>query len=104
MSGDGYAVAGDGADRVVVTGPGGARTRVHREDADPEHRFVEVRLAAAWFGNLPAPSCAPDGHGFLVTVSGCTAEQAERVVNERLAPDEDYGFPYELGWEAADGG
>lgn len=30
------------------------RVRIHREDADPEHRLVEYRLAGAWFANLPA--------------------------------------------------
>lgn len=38
---------------VVVTA-GGATHRIHREDADPEHRFQSYRLAAAWFGNRPA--------------------------------------------------
>ena len=41
-------------DSVVVTEPGGREVRVHREDADPEHRFTAYRLAAGWFGNLPA--------------------------------------------------
>ena len=25
--------------------------RIHREDADPEHRHLEYRMAATWFGN-----------------------------------------------------
>lgn len=44
--------------RVVVHGPAGQLWRVDREEADPEHRFAHVRLAAAWFGNLPAGSSA----------------------------------------------
>ena len=35
---------------------------------------------------------------FTVTVSGCTAEQAEQVMAERLEHDEDYGFDYRIGW------
>jgi len=41
------------ADRVLVTEPSGRTLRIHREDADPEHRFTSYRLAAGWFGNLP---------------------------------------------------
>lgn len=37
-------------------------------------------------------------HTYLVTVSGCTADQAGQVMNERLAEDEDYGFFYEIGY------
>lgn len=44
---------------MVVTEPDGVERRVHREDADPEHRFVAYRIAAGWFGNLPA-GYAPD--------------------------------------------
>lgn len=43
----------------------------------------------------------PDSHRFTVTVTGCTAEQADQVLNERISPDEDYGFDYEIGYEAA---
>lgn len=35
-------------------------------------------------------------HQFLVTVSGCSAEEAATVMNERISPDEDYGFHYEI--------
>lgn len=38
-------------------------------------------------------------HRFVVTVSGCTAEQAEQVMSERINVDEDYGFEYTIGWE-----
>ncbi|GAA2375870.1 hypothetical protein [Gordonia cholesterolivorans] len=50
-----YTVAPDPEDndRVLVTDPDGRVHRIHREDADPEHRFTRVRLAAGWFGNLP---------------------------------------------------
>lgn len=40
-------------------------------------------------------------HTFTVTVTGCSAEQAETVMNERLSYDEDYGFPYLVGFETA---
>lgn len=39
---------------VIVTDPTGRARRIRCEDADPEHRFVVYRLAAGWFGNLPA--------------------------------------------------
>ena len=35
-------------------------------------------------------------HTFQIKVSGCTIEQAERVIAERLSFDEDYGFKYSL--------
>ena len=38
---------------------------------------------------------------YFVHVSGCTAEQAEQVINERIKPDEDYGFDYTIDWEPA---
>lgn len=38
-------------------------------------------------------------HKFLVTVSGCTAEQADQVMGERIGYDEDYGFSYTLSAE-----
>lgn len=44
----------DSTDVVIVVGVSGRHWRIHREDADPEHRFVPYRLAAGWFGNLPA--------------------------------------------------
>lgn len=46
-------------DTVIVTSAGvnpdhtTSVVRIHREDADPEHRFIQYRLAAGWFGNLP---------------------------------------------------
>lgn len=42
-----------------------------------------------------------DVHAFIVTVTGCSAEQADQVLNERISPDEDYGFPYEIGYSPA---
>lgn len=35
-------------------------------------------------------------HQFTVTVSGCTVEEAIRVVQERTGFDEDYGFEYQI--------
>ncbi|PRZ12924.1 hypothetical protein [Nesterenkonia sandarakina] len=49
-----YNIRPDDDEFVVVTEPSGKEWRIHREDADPEHRFVSYRLAAGWFGNLPA--------------------------------------------------
>ena len=34
-----------------------------------------------------------------VTVSDCTAAQAEQVIAERINPDEDYGFDYTISYE-----
>lgn len=39
-----------------------------------------------------------DEHEFKVVVSGCTREQAEQVMNERINVDEDYGFDYQVNW------
>lgn len=38
-------------------------------------------------------------HTFVVTVSGCTPEQARQVIAERINHDEDYGFEYSIGYE-----
>lgn len=35
-------------------------------------------------------------HTFVVTVSGCTPEQAQQVMLERICYDEDYGFDYTI--------
>ena len=38
-------------------------------------------------------------HEFTVTIAGCSREEAEQVLTERLGHDEDYGFDYEIaGW------
>jgi len=47
---------------------------------------------------FPAPQTLPAEAIFSVAVRGCSAEQAEMVIRKRLDPDEDYGFPYTLGW------
>lgn len=40
---------------VTAIADSGSHTwSVDREEADPEHRFTEYRLAAGYFGNLPA--------------------------------------------------
>jgi hypothetical protein len=39
-------------------------------------------------------------HTYTVTVSGCTQEQADQVMVERIEPDEDYGFEYRIEWES----
>jgi hypothetical protein len=38
---------------------------------------------------------------YIVTVEAETKEQADQVMAERLNPDEDYGFPYEVGHSGA---
>ena len=36
---------------------------------------------------------------FIVTVDAETKEQADRVMQERIGFDEDYGFDYSIDWE-----
>src|SRR5699024_1487025 len=44
-----------GPDSVRVTDSSSTgRWMIHRHDADPEHRHLHVRMAAAWFANSPA--------------------------------------------------
>lgn len=43
-------------DQVTVTTSDGESLRIHREDADPEHRHLSYRLAATYFGNQPSSS------------------------------------------------
>lgn len=43
---------------VVIVDPDGKKWRIDKESADPEHRYTSYRLAAGWFGNLPA-GCKP---------------------------------------------
>lgn len=38
-------------------------------------------------------------HTFIVTVAGCTAEQARTVMDERIRHDEEYGFTYGVDYE-----
>lgn len=40
-------------------------------------------------------------HRFTVEVTGCSREQAEQVMIERIQHDEDYGFAYTIDWQAA---
>lgn len=52
-----YSIAADVLDprnTVMVVDHDGRGWRVHREAADPEHRSAAYRLAAGWFGNVPA--------------------------------------------------
>lgn len=37
-------------------------------------------------------------HIFIVTVEGCTREEAKTVMAERISCDEDYGFDYVIDW------
>ncbi len=38
-------------------------------------------------------------HDFVVSVSGCSREEAEQVMGERCGPAEDYGFEYTVDWK-----
>lgn len=38
-------------------------------------------------------------HTFTVTLTDCTAEQAQQVMQERICFEEDYGFAYGIGYE-----
>jgi hypothetical protein len=40
-------------------------------------------------------------HNFVVTLTGCTQDEAEQVMAERLGYDEDYGFDYGLDWRVS---
>lgn len=39
-------------------------------------------------------------HRFTVEVTGCTTEEAEQVIAERIGYDEDYGFEYQINWQS----
>lgn len=56
MARPGYVLTPDGHNQQVlmVTSSDGESWRIHREDADPEHRFLAYRLAATYFGNQNA--------------------------------------------------
>lgn len=50
-----YEFLPSGIDNVMITDTSSTgRWLIHRHDADPEHRHLHVRLAAAWFANSPA--------------------------------------------------
>lgn len=49
-------------------------------------------------GYIPPKKATKKVHSFEVQVIGCSYEQAETVLRERLGHDEDYGFPYTLNW------
>lgn len=38
-------------------------------------------------------------HSYIVTITGCTKEEADQVIAERIDHDEDYGFEYSVGFE-----
>ena len=35
---------------------------------------------------------------YTVTVTAATKADADQVMAERIGPDEDYGFDYQIGW------
>lgn len=41
-------------------------------------------------------------HEYTVTVTARTRDEADRVMAERLQPDEDYGFPYRVTYAPAE--
>lgn len=50
-----YELLPTGPDTVMITDTSSTgRWLIHHHDADPEHRHLHVRLAAAWFANSPA--------------------------------------------------
>lgn len=64
---------------------------------------VEVIWVQPLVTREPEPEPEPEeieAFGFNVEVSGpgLTMDQAEKVLDERLAHDEDYGFPYSVLW------
>lgn len=62
----------------------------------PEARRIDFSRAVA----CPVHAGAlPERHSFIVTVGGCTHDEAHRVMTERLGHDEDYGFEYTLDWD-----
>lgn len=50
----------DPQDTVLVIDPDQRSWRIHREEADPEHKLTPYRLAAGWFANLPAAHTSAD--------------------------------------------
>ena len=47
---------------------------------------------------MPEKQEETKSHTYIVTVSGCSAEQADQVIAERVSFDENYGFPYTIGY------
>ena len=68
------------------TGP--ATCYAHEEECIP---------LSEWRERHPVNGALPM-HEFIVTVSGCSRDDAEQVMAERINHDEDYGFDYEIGW------
>lgn len=44
----------------------------------------------------------PTTHLFHVLVTDCTAEQAVKIMAERMNHDEDHGFTYGINWKDGD--
>lgn len=40
-------------------------------------------------------------HVYIVTISNCSKEQADKVINERLSWDEWYGFDYNINFKSS---
>lgn len=63
---------------------------------EQEARRIDFSRAVACPVHAGTP---PERHTFMVTVGGCTNDEAHRVMTERLGSDEDYGFEYTLDWD-----
>ena len=56
------------------------------------------------WAHVDYPAGCPNGrtgYMFVVTVTTDTAEHAAQVMRERIEPEEDYGFPYEVEYALA---
>jgi hypothetical protein len=73
----------------------------YRNGIEPGESACEDRARGLFWTGSSRPHGAAvetDDHAFLVVVKGCTALEAERVMVERIGPDEDYGFDYTIDW------
>lgn len=70
------------------------------QDEDFGKRYRHGQYSLADIVQILAPQVTTEKqHRFEVTVTGCSREQAEQVMAERLSHDENYGFDYEIGWQ-----
>lgn len=83
--------------------------KLYCTDTDPKHihdegECCECGSRSHCCGACPVfvpndPNRPPDEWWFRVKVIGCTSEQANKVMAERIDYDEDYGFEYTIKWE-----
>lgn len=73
-------------------------------EVDVDGTLGDCLTEGNWFDDEPSDDeireVLPEkgDHTFTVTVSGCTALQADQVMGERCGPDADYGFDYQITW------